>query len=103
MNSLNSNRTLFIRILNNIWSTGIIPKDWKTANIALILKEGKDLSLPSGYRPVCLLNNWSKILVRLVADRFTLFLENKNMLHPLQFGFRKAKSTVNALNHVILL
>ena len=52
----------------------------------------------SNYRPISLLSNIDKIFEKLMHSRLIEFLEEKQILHYRQFGFRKDFST----NHAIL-
>lgn len=64
-----ANKILFTKLLNQCLKKGYFPKDWKTAQLVLFNKEGKDDSEPSSYRPICLLNAWSKVLDKILAQR----------------------------------
>ncbi len=48
------------------------------------------------YRPISLLPVLSKVLEKVVSEQFLRHLENNNLLHPLQFGFRHNYSTETA-------
>lgn len=75
-----------------------IPKEWKTARLILLRKEGKPREKPSSYRPICLLNEIEKMLERIIVNRITEHLENKGPdLNEKQFGFRKGLSTIDAI------
>ena len=52
---------------------------------------------PSNYRPISLLSVFSKIFENLMHKRLYNFLENNEIIHPLQFGFRKKHSTTHTL------
>ncbi|GBM38968.1 RNA-directed DNA polymerase from mobile element jockey [Araneus ventricosus] len=71
------------------------------ANLTLIPKEGKDTSLPSSYNPICLLPCWGKVLEKLLTKRLVDFLENKKLISENQFGFRRKRSTIDALRKAI--
>ncbi len=47
------------------------------------------------YRPISL-PVLSKVLEKVVSQQFLHHLENSNLLHPLQFGFRHNYSTETA-------
>jgi hypothetical protein len=63
---------LYIPILTKIYqqsiNTGLIPEDWKHANIVPIFKKG-DRSKPSNYRPVSLTPVASKILEHIIVSQ----------------------------------
>ncbi len=48
------------------------------------------------YRPISRLPVPSKVLEKVVSEQFLHHLENNNLLHPLQFGFRHNYSTETA-------
>ncbi|GIY64187.1 uncharacterized protein CDAR_543651 [Caerostris darwini] len=94
-----ANPKCFLRLLNILLERGEFPRIWKIARVVLIPKEDRDLSQPRDYRPICILPCWGKILDKIVSERLSFFLE-KTILHPLQFGFRKKRSTANALHNI---
>ena len=54
----------------------------------------------SDFRPISLLSNIDKILERLMYNRLYNFLEKKEIIFSLQFGFRQKYSTTHALIHL---
>ena len=51
--------------------------------------------LPSSYRPISLTSCTSKLFERIVLGRLTYFLEQQDILSPVQAGFRPGRSTVD--------
>ncbi|GBN08116.1 hypothetical protein AVEN_166571-1 [Araneus ventricosus] len=84
----------FTQVLNTCFINGFFPKNWKTAEVILIPKDGKYLKDYKSYRPICLLPVWRKILDKLIANRLTYFLEEYQILNNSQYGFRKYNSTI---------
>ena len=82
-----------LKLYNLSWKLKICPKEWKSAEIVTIPKPGKDLSIPTSFRPISLLSTISKLMERLVQARLQDHLERNNKLHPNQAGFRKGRST----------
>ena len=68
----------------------------KIARVVPLFKTG-DLSLFTNYRPVSVLPAFSKILERIVYNRFLNFLNKFNFFSKNQYGFRKNHSTAYAL------
>ena len=81
----------------NLFSTIVFPAILKTVKIIPIHKNNSKLEM-SNYRPISLLSNIDKIFEKLMHSRLIEFLEEKQILHYRQFGFRKDFST----NHAIL-
>ena len=90
----------FISLLNSCLEEGIFPDDWKKQKLLLISKNNRAFEDPSAYRPICLLDTIGKILERIVSDRLTEAVKKVGDLSDLQFGFRKTRSTVEAINLV---
>lgn len=77
-------------------STGTFPDSWKVALVSPIHKSGRK-DTPDNYRPISLLCILSKILEKVVNKRLVDFLGKYNLLSDKQFGFRKGKSTSDAI------
>ncbi|GBM24429.1 hypothetical protein AVEN_76158-1 [Araneus ventricosus] len=90
----------FTQVLNTCFINGFFLENWKRAEVILIPKEGKDLKDYKSYRSICLLPVWGKMLVKLIANRLTYFLEENQILNNNEYGFRKYNSTINALQGV---
>ena len=54
-------------IFNNSVETGIIPEDWKSANVTAIHKKGSRQE-PGNYRPISLISVVCKTMERLGGD-----------------------------------
>jgi hypothetical protein len=86
-------QVLFL-LINAIWNIGFVPSNWKNANILSLFKKGKK-SDPNNFRPIALTSVLARLVERLVKPKLLQILESQ--LHPLQFGFRKNKSTYDNL------
>lgn len=81
--------------------TGIFPKRWKTAKVVLLKKEGKPDGEASSYRPLCLLNEEGKVLEGIIKNRMEECMrEGERELSENQYGFRRGRSTVDAILRV---
>jgi hypothetical protein len=75
---------------------GIVPNQLKIAKVIPVFKAG-DRRLVENYRPISLLNVFSKVFKKIVHNRLSSFLNINNLISPRQFGFRKNHSTVHPL------
>ena len=90
-------RHLFTRCLRE----GVYPRIWRTARLVLLKKEGRPLDSPSAYRPVSLLDEVGKLFERIIATRLeTHMSERVPGWHDSQYGFRRGRSTVDAVRRV---
>ncbi|KAG7309154.1 hypothetical protein JYU34_005076 [Plutella xylostella] len=87
-------------IFNLCLRNGIFPASFKSSLILPLYKSG-DKSSFSNYRPISILPCLSKILEKLINNRLTNYLENNNIISKNQFGFRKGKSTSDAVDELI--
>ena len=87
-------------LYNSSWTKGTTPTDWGHSIIVPILKNGKDPSSPTSYRPISLTSHLGKVMEVMVAMRLRWFLETRNLLHTSQSGFRHKRST---LDHILRL
>ena len=83
-------------IVNKSFECGVFPNFFKTAKVVPIPKPG-DPTMPNNYRPISILHVLSKIFEKCIYRRLYDYLELKKILSNDQFGFRKNKSTIEAL------
>lgn len=83
-------------IFNKSLSSGIFPDDMKEAIIKPLYKSKSVLEI-TNYRPISLLSVISKILEKIVHDRVNNFLDKHNIIFQGQYGFRKGRSTTDAI------
>ena len=91
---------IWLIFFNKVWSEGRFPEDWKLACVIPLHKKGKDKNEPKSYRPISLTSHPGKLLEGMVKARLERLLESKNIINPLQSGFRKGRST---LDHLVRL
>ena len=71
------------------YNTGIIPTDWKSANIVPIYKKG-DKAVVSNYRPISLICLTAKIMERIIQDE--LLTKTQESISSEQHGFLSSRS-----------
>ncbi|KAL1448626.1 hypothetical protein WDU94_003700 [Cyamophila willieti] len=84
-------------IFNSSFSTSTFPKLFKSGIAIPIHKKGSRDKVQN-FRCINLLNNFGKILEKIVATRLTSFQEHNNLLTNHQFGFRPGRSTSDAVS-----
>ena len=70
---------------------GIVPSEWKEANVTPLFKKGSR-NKPDNYRPVSLTSVVYKLLETLIRDHMVEFLIKHNLINTSQHGFLKARS-----------
>ena len=89
-------------VFTNSIVNGIIPNDWKVANVTPIFKKGSK-SDPGNYRPVSLTCVVGKLLERLIKSEIVNHIESNKLIRDTQHGFRPGLScTSNLLNFLEL-
>ncbi|CAB0043535.1 unnamed protein product [Trichogramma brassicae] len=95
--------TIFLRCTRCVLETGVFfpvwleapetrpaPKARQTARRAVLVS-----------RPLCMLDTAGKILERIICDRLEAFTERPIGLSERQYGFRKGRSTIDAIEDVV--
>ncbi len=80
-------------------ATGTFPEALKSTRVIPLHKAG-DTTNFDNYRPISLVNAFSKILEKIVSTKLTQHLEQNNLIYEHQYGFLKGKSTEHALLHI---
>ena len=75
---------------------GIVPEDWKLANIVPLFKKG-DKKNPENYRPVSLTSIPCKLLEHIVHSSIMDHLDKHKILSDVQHGFRQSRSCESQL------
>ena len=87
---------LLTHIYNLCIDKAIWPDAFKSAEVIPIHKS-KERNIATNYRPIKLIANLAKILEKIIHKRITTFINNCDILAENQYGFRKNKSTKDAL------
>ena len=88
--------TPFAKLFNLSLEEGIVPSEWKEANITPLFKKGSR-NKPENYRPVSLTSVICKLLETLIRDPMVEFLLKHNLINTSQHGFLKARSCLTNL------
>lgn len=83
-------------LINLCFSTCQIPENWKISIVTPIYKAGNKQE-KTNYRPISVINNFAKIFEKCLKYRLINFFEKHNIINKEQFGFRKSKSTEDAV------
>lgn len=90
----------FLKVFNDLLIRQEFPRAWKEASVVLIWK-GKPINNASAFRPICLLSALGKLFEQLVKQRLELEIEEKGGISDFQYGFRKGRSTIHAVQAVV--
>jgi hypothetical protein len=77
-----------------------IPDAWKTAEVIMIPKRGKNLSEVESYRRISLLPIMSKLFEKLILKRLKPIITEKHLVPTHQFGFRENHSTIDQVHGI---
>lgn len=82
-------------MINKCFATGCFPEILKTARVVPIFKSGDSLS-PANYRPISILDDFSKIVEQCIFQKISAFTTKFNLISKFQFGFQKHSGTLSA-------
>lgn len=88
------------KVINGELMKNEFDDDWKIARLVLIPKPGKQIEHVGSYRPLCIISTLGKLYEKLIVERLIKETEEKKVLTEHQFGFRKGKSTITALEKI---
>lgn len=93
---------LLTDIMNRCLSLQYFPTIWKKAYVKIIPKPNKpDYSALNSFRPIGLLNVFSKLLEKLFIKRITYKAAKLGLLNSRQFGFKEQTNTTAALDNAL--
>lgn len=90
---------VFLDVYNTCIQEGTFPDRWKRQRLVLLPKGNKPPEDPSSYRPLCMLDTAGKVLERIIHGRIEAVVESQ--LADNQYGFRRGRSTVDAIDLVV--
>lgn len=86
-------------LVNMAITESVFPTALKKAIVIPIYKQGCKNDI-NNYRPISLLNTFSKILERILKKQLLSYLEENNILSETQYGFRENLSTGDAIETI---
>ena len=92
---------ILLEVFNSCLREGRFFADWKKQRLVLLRKGKKPLGNASSYRPICLLDTMGKLLEEMIQQRLQGHMIHENGLSEKQFGLRKGRSTVDAIQAVV--
>ena len=73
-----------------------MPEELKKGRVKLLFKGGEKRD-PRQYRPITANSVFAKLITKIIAVRITAIVEREGFLSDSQFGFRKGRSTEDAV------
>ena len=86
-------------LINLSLETGFVPSEMKLAKVVPVFKEGNCHEY-TNYRPISLLNSFSKLLEKIVSKQLIRFLHINQIIYKHQYGFRAGHSTSHSVLHL---
>ena len=86
-------------LFNKVLNSGIFPQLWSVGYISTVFKAG-DVGDPNNYRGITVCSCLGKFFTLIINDRLTKYLDEHNIIHNNQIGFRKRYKTSD---HVFFL
>ena len=83
-----------VKLLTLIWTVLIVPTTWLHSSINCLYKKGAR-NLAANYRGLSIGANMSRIIAKIITERFKEAYENQ--MSEAQFGFRRGRSTTDGI------
>ena len=83
-------------LINSSLKTEVFPSELKLARAVPIFK-ADDSSALTNYRPISVLTFFAKVFEKIVYNKLLNFISDNNILYDHQYGFRKGRSTQQAI------
>ena len=83
-------------ILQKSMESGIVPMDWRLANVAPVFKKGRRTECEN-YRPISLTSQICKMFETIIRDAIVTHLEVNDLIGSSQHGFRNGHSCLSNL------
>lgn len=89
-----------LNLINAYTEMGVSPNSLKLAKVTPLFKKGNK-KVVDNYQPICVLPFLSKVFDNVLLKQMISHLDSNNLLHSNQLGFRRGKSTIEAV-HIML-
>lgn len=89
-----------MHIINAAFRLRYVPRQWKVAEVIMILKPNKPPNDKASYRPISLLPTLSKLFEKVLLKRLKPIIEERNLIPSHQFGFREKHSTIEQVHRI---
>ncbi|PKU43589.1 rna-directed dna polymerase from mobile element jockey-like [Limosa lapponica baueri] len=83
-------------IYQQSWQTGVVPADWRLANVMPIHKKGQKDD-PGNYRPVSLTSVPGKVMEQIILSAIMQCVKDTQAIRPSQHGFMRGRSCLTNL------
>lgn len=97
--SCSLNVDIYVHIFNLIFKSEYYPSIWRNNYIKPIFKGGC-FNSPTNYRGIAISSCFSKFFAKILHNRLDSYLEDNNIIHKTQIGFRKGCRTSD---HILTL
>ncbi|GBM93757.1 Retrovirus-related Pol polyprotein from type-1 retrotransposable element R1 [Araneus ventricosus] len=94
-------KIFMLGLFNRCFIFNYFPRCLRNARFFFLLKDGKDPGLCNSYRPVCLLHTLGKVVDRLFLIKLNGWLDQHNIIHDNQYGFREGRSCDLAIHTLV--
>jgi retron-type reverse transcriptase len=92
---------LLLELVNASIKEGTFPSTLKKKSVVKPIYKNGTREDANNYRPITLVPTLSKALEKVTANQLIAFLDKHNILNKSQFGFRRNKSTNDAIATII--
>ena len=98
---IRAHREILLEAFNSCLREGRFFVDWEKQRLVLLRKGKKPLEDASSCRNICLMDTMGKLLEEMILQRLQSHMVSENGLSANQFGSRKGRSTVDAIQVVV--
>ena len=87
--------SIYCKLFNIVFDTGIIPESWLTGIIRPVYKNKGKVDDPDNYRAITLISCLGKLFTSIINNRLTFLSNEFEIISKNQSGFRKGFSTTD--------